>query len=336
MFILSNVCAVGFSTEIIDGGNERIVGFLERKNIKNRTDKMRSNYFTERLTLHELTLNDVNFIKELVNTPEWIKFIGDRNIHTQDEAKVYIEKLIENRNINYWIVRLKSQNISIGIITFLKRDYLEHYDIGFAFLPQYSKNGFAYEATIPVLNDAVNNHTHRQILATTIKENTNSIKLLEKLGFKYEKQIENGKDLLLIYSVSDEKLFINQITNTFFNLFTNTKQRKIQLEKIFDICLNEAIFIKKGNGKEEIFNIDSFISLRKKILTDGSLTEFEEYQVSEDTKIVGNLAQRFSKYRKKGYLNGNYFEEKGNKFFQYVKTVKGWKINSIIYEYEYI
>ena len=165
---------------------------------------MQSNYFTERLTLNELSLNNANFINELVNTPEWIKFIGDRNIHTQDEAKEYVEKIIENPNINYWVVKLKSQNISIGIITFLKRDYLEHYDIGFAFLPKYSKNGFAYEATIPVLNDAVNNHNHRQILATTVRENTNSIKLLEKLGLRYEKEIENGKDLLLIYSVNDE------------------------------------------------------------------------------------------------------------------------------------
>lgn len=176
---------------------------------------MQSSYFTERITLNELSLSDVNFIKELVNTPGWIKFIGDRNIHTHDEAKAYVEKIIENPNINYWVVKLKSQNISIGIITFIKRDYLEHYDIGFAFLPQYSKNGFAYEATIPVLYDAVNNHNHRQILGTTIKENTNSIKLLEKLGFNYEKEIENGKDLLLVYSVNDEKLFINQITNTF-------------------------------------------------------------------------------------------------------------------------
>ena len=293
---------------------------------------MESNYLTERLTLNELSLNDANFINELVNTREWIKFIGNRNIHTQDEANGYVQKIIENPNINYWVVKLKSQNTSMGIITFIKRDYLEHYDIGFAFLPKYSKNGFAYEATIAVLNDAVNNHNHRQILATTVRENTDSIKLLEKLGLIYEKEIQNDKDLLLIYSVNDDKLFINQITNAFFNLFANTKQRKPQLENLFDICLTEAIIIKKSNGKEEVFNIDSFISPRKKTLTDGSLTEFEEFEVFEDTKIVGNIAQRFSKYQKKGLLNGNYFEGNGNKFFQFIKTAKGWKINSIIWE----
>lgn len=295
---------------------------------------MQSNYLTERLTLSELNLNDANFIKELVNTPGWIKFIGERNIHSQDEAKVYVEKIINNPNIKYWVVKLNSQNLSIGIITFIKRDYLEHNDIGFAFLPKYSKNGFAYEAALPVLNDAVNNHNHRQILATTVKGNTASIKLLEKLGLRYEKEIKNGNDSLLIHSVSNDNLFINQITTNFFSLFTNTKQRKPKIEDIFNICFTEAIIIKKNNEKEVWFNIDSFINPRKKILTDASLTEFEEYEVFEETRIVGNLAQRFSKYQKKGYINGSYFEGTGNKFFQYVKTVKGWKISSIIWEDE--
>ena len=293
---------------------------------------MQSSYFTERVILDELSLNDVDFISELVNTPQWIKFIGDRNIHTQDEAKAYVEKIIENVDSNYWVVKLKIQNISIGIITFIKREYLEHYDIGFAFLPQYFKKGFAYEATIPVLNDAVNNHNHGEILATTIKENTNSVKLLEKLGFKYKKQIDNGKNLLLVYSIKDEKLFINQVTNNFYSLFTNKKQRKPQLENILNICLIEAIIIKKSNDKEEVFNIDSFIGPRKKVLSDGTLTEFEEFEVFGDTKIIGNLAQRCSQYQKKGYMNGKYFEGKGNKFFQYVKTAEGWKISSITWE----
>ena len=98
----------------------------------------------------------------------------------------------------------------------------------------------------------------------------------------------------------------------------------------------ETIIIKKNNNKEEIFNIGPFIGPRKKILSDGTLTEFEDYELFEDTRVVGNIAQRFSKYQKKGYLNGNYFEGKGNKFFQYIKTNKGWKIASIIWEDENI
>jgi ribosomal-protein-alanine N-acetyltransferase len=161
---------------------------------------MQNNYITKRLMLTRLSPNDTGFIAALVNTPEWLKFIGDRNVSTQDDARVYVEKLNGNPNVNFWVVKLQNQNISIGVITFIKRDYLEHYDIGFAFLSKYAKNGYAYEATMPILNDALNNPNHQQILATTVKENTASIKLLQKLGFRYEKEIEIGKDLLLLYS----------------------------------------------------------------------------------------------------------------------------------------
>lgn len=297
---------------------------------------MKKNYLTTRLILNELSLNDEQFIMELVNTPEWIKFIGDRNIRTQEDARVYIQKIIDNSAVNYWIVKLQEQNIPIGIITFIKRDYLEHYDIGFAFLSKFTKKGYAYEATTTVLNDIINDLTHTHILATTVQENIDSIKLLEKLGFRFEKEIEDGNDLLLVYSISVDKLLINQVTHNFFNLFTNASQQKPILEKIQNICLPETIIIKKSKDKEDILNINAFIEPRKKILSDGTLTEFEEYEIFEETRVVANIAQRFSKYQKKGYLNGNYFEGKGNKLFQYIKTNKGWKIVSVNWEDENI
>ncbi|UWX61430.1 hypothetical protein N0B40_03920 [Chryseobacterium oranimense] len=134
----------------------------------------------------------------------------------------------------------------------------------------------------------------------------------------------------------DDHFLLNQLTKSFFNLFSNTNGKKPGFENIDDICLKETIIIKKDKDNEEIYNLDSFITPRKRILTDGTLTEFEEYEVAEETKIVNNIAQRSSKYQKRGYLNGNYFEGNGNKFFQYIKTVNGWKINSVIWEDENI
>ncbi len=173
---------------------------------------MKSNYITERLALCELSLADTTFIKDLVNTPGWMKFIGDRNIRTEEDASNYVQKIMNNNNIKYWVVKLKNQHISIGIVTFIKRDYLEHHDIGFAFLPKYAGNGYGYEASLTVLDDAINKNNHRRILATTIKENINSIKLLEKLGLSFEKEMEVGKDLLMIYSVTDDKFFIKELS----------------------------------------------------------------------------------------------------------------------------
>lgn len=96
----------------------------------------------------------------------------------------------------------------MGIITFIKRDYLDHYDIGFAFLSKYTGKGYAYEATIAILKDVVKSPTHTHILATTVKGNVSSIKLLEKLGLRFDREITREGDLLAVYSVVVDKLFL--------------------------------------------------------------------------------------------------------------------------------
>ena len=168
---------------------------------------MQPNYKTKRLQLTNLSANDADFIFELVNTTGWIKFIGDRNIRTNEDTAAYIQKIISNPDITYWVVKLQDQQIAVGIISFIKRDYLEQHDIGFAFLPAYAKQGYAFEATLTVLNDLFNDNRHKTILATTIKENESSIQLLKKLGFTFSKQIVNGNDQLQLFTVTKEKLY---------------------------------------------------------------------------------------------------------------------------------
>jgi RimJ/RimL family protein N-acetyltransferase len=155
---------------------------------------------TERLLLSSLSLHDNDFIFELVNTPGWIRFIGDRNIHSREAAKEYINRILSNEKIRYWVVQLPAENCSIGIITFIQRDYLPHPDIGFAFLPRYGKSGYASEATKAVLDSVQMKDPHSTILATTIPENQDSIRLLMKLGFHFQEEKEVDGKPLRIYS----------------------------------------------------------------------------------------------------------------------------------------
>ncbi len=167
---------------------------------KTEVEKMQNKIITERLSLNLLTLDDRDFVKRLVNTPGWIKFIGDRNVHTDDDAVAYINKIRNTQNLYYWVVRIKNENTSIGIISFLKRDYLENFDIGFAFLPEYNGNGYAYEAAKKVLSIVSKNPQYAVVLATTIPQNINSIKLLTKLGLHFQKEIEVEKQKLHVYT----------------------------------------------------------------------------------------------------------------------------------------
>ena len=162
---------------------------------------MQATYQTPRLTLTELTISDAIFILELINTPEWIQFIGDRNIRTYEGAIGYIEKIIANLNITYWVVKTHQQT-SIGVITFIQRDYLPHPDFGFAFLSTHTKKGYAYRAAMAVLNDVKKDINYIQILAITLIENINSIQLLKKLGFTFNKEIIHDSEALQVYAIT--------------------------------------------------------------------------------------------------------------------------------------
>lgn len=168
-----------------------------------------NSFTTNRLTLNPLCLNDNSFILELVNTPGWLQYIGDRNVKTTEDAQAYIQKVIDNPNLNYWVVRLKEGDIPIGIVTFIKREYLAHHDIGFAFLPGFMHKGYAFEATKVVLNKVSETAVHNEINAVTINANNSSIKLLERLGFHLDREIVADHESLLIYTITTDRLLID-------------------------------------------------------------------------------------------------------------------------------
>jgi [ribosomal protein S5]-alanine N-acetyltransferase len=157
---------------------------------------------TDRLLIEPLTITDTSFILELVNTEGWLRFIGDRNVRSEADAETYIQRILQNQNICYWVVKLKDGIEKIGVISYIKRDYLEHKDIGFAFLPQFFNKGYAYEATSGILERVLREDKLTHILATTIPENTSSIRLLEKMGLSFEKEIQIEKDTLHVYGAS--------------------------------------------------------------------------------------------------------------------------------------
>lgn len=154
---------------------------------------------TDRLRLRILQIEDYTFIKALVNTEGWITFIGDRKVITDEDSKNYIQKITDNKNITYWVVSLKENDIPVGLVTFIKRDYLEFPDLGFAFLPEQAKKGYAFEAASCIVEKLKSEGIHQNILATTIPENNKSIALLRKLGYQYKEEIFQDNEILHVY-----------------------------------------------------------------------------------------------------------------------------------------
>jgi len=163
---------------------------------------------TERLKLRELTLGDAAFIVELVNSPGWIKYIGDRNIKTVEQAKEYLEngplKSYKENGFGLWLVETKDNKKPIGMCGLLKRDYLDHPDIGFAFLPEFIRKGFGFEAASATVSLAKNQIKLHNLCAITMPGNHASIKLLEKVGLKFTKSFSppGNQEELHLYQVS--------------------------------------------------------------------------------------------------------------------------------------
>jgi RimJ/RimL family protein N-acetyltransferase len=159
-----------------------------------------------RLFMEKMQVSDFSFVRELVNSEGWLKFIGDRNVHSDDDAKAYIAKTLEDHNIQYWISRLKSDSGPIGIVSFNKREFLPCNDIGFAFLPRYMGQGFAFEAADALLNNILADYRAEYVLAITNEDNTASIRLLAKFGFFRQKELFIGGVPVQVYAADTDKL----------------------------------------------------------------------------------------------------------------------------------
>lgn len=160
---------------------------------------------SDRLVLRNPTISDAPFLLRLVNNPSWIENIGDRKVYTIQQAEKYllngtIKSFTEN-GFGFGIAELKTTGEAIGMCGFVKRDFLEDVDIGFAFLPEFTRKGYAYEISREVLVWGRRDLGFKKVLAITLPTNTPSIRLLEKLGLRKQREIESEGDILNVYVI---------------------------------------------------------------------------------------------------------------------------------------
>jgi len=164
---------------------------------------------TDRLVLREFTLDDTAFIIDLVNTPGWLEFIGDRNVKTEEQARTYLEngplKSYKENGFGLAMVQLKTEKTPIGMCGILKRENLDNPDIGFAFLPEFMGNGYAFEIATATLIIAKTIWQLPVIAAITLPSNKSSIKLLEKIGLHFIKPFTfpGSSEELMLYSTTN-------------------------------------------------------------------------------------------------------------------------------------
>jgi RimJ/RimL family protein N-acetyltransferase len=153
---------------------------------------------TDRLILRRLSTDDAAFILELVNDPGWLRFIGDRGVRTLDDARQYILSgpvdMYERLGFGLYAVELKDSGALMGMCGLIKRATLPDVDLGFAFLPRFAGQGYASEAAAGVLSYAHQALGLARVLAITSPDNERSIKLLERIGFRFQGMLQLSED----------------------------------------------------------------------------------------------------------------------------------------------
>ncbi len=162
--------------------------------------------FSPRLIISPIDVKDATFVIQLFNTSGWLKYIGDRNIHTISTAEDFISNAIANSNAAIWtICTHEKPTLPLGIITLIKRDYLAYPDVGYALLPNAMNLGYAKEATQAVIEEIKITNFLAQIHAITLEENVQSLNLLRKLHFSFDKQISEQNEVLQVYKLELKK-----------------------------------------------------------------------------------------------------------------------------------
>jgi RimJ/RimL family protein N-acetyltransferase len=153
---------------------------------------------TERLLLRQFSAGDAEFILALLNEPSFIQNIGERGVRTLEDAKAYILNgpvaSYAKNGFGLYLVLLKETNESIGMCGLIKRDGLDDIDIGYAFLPKFWSRGYAVESALAVKTYAKDVIGLKRVVAITDPANEGSIRVLEKIGLRFEKMVRLSED----------------------------------------------------------------------------------------------------------------------------------------------
>ncbi|REC45891.1 GNAT family N-acetyltransferase [Chryseobacterium sp. 5_R23647] len=173
---------------------------------KNNLPKKENNFYeTERLLIRPVAVDDTDIIFQLYNMPNFIKFIGNKNINSLSDAENYIKSKflpqIEKRGFGNYILVLKEGNQKIGSVGIFEREGLDVVDIGFSVLEKFEGKGLMFEAAQKVKSIGMEEFGLNKISAITSKDNFSSQKLIERIGLKFQKYVTlpNEDEELMYY-----------------------------------------------------------------------------------------------------------------------------------------
>lgn len=165
---------------------------------------------TTRLILRELSIGDAENFYELNQNPNVTRFTGDKSFKSVREAKDFLKnyKDYEQNGYGRWAVICKESEEFLGWCG-LRFDGNKT-DIGFRFFEEYWNRGFATESAKACIEYGFEKLKLHEIIGRAMKENIASIKVLEKIGLKFEREMEFELHPGVLYKISYSDFKLNK------------------------------------------------------------------------------------------------------------------------------
>ncbi|MBQ4837932.1 GNAT family N-acetyltransferase [Pseudoalteromonas luteoviolacea] len=151
---------------------------------------------TSRLRLRPLNQQDWPLFQALNQNPEVMKFVADIQQVSEIKANFDLRCCLWHNYSNTWltlVIERQDTGEPIGLHGFKTiSDTPAVAELGFMLCPNHQGQGFAFEASMAVIENAFKVHHYDTLIATVTKGNTASEQLLYKLGFKVHQVIERN------------------------------------------------------------------------------------------------------------------------------------------------
>ena len=300
---------------------------------------------TERLRLRWFTGTDTDadFLRALLNDPGWLANIGERHVRTRRQAHAWIATRhtapYGRLGFGFWAVERKADGALMGMCGLVKRDTLMEADVGYALMPAFRGHGYAREAAAACVRYGLDVLGLPEIWGITGPDNASSAAVLQQIGLKdagVTRLIGEERETWLFKSARsaprDDRVQIDALTHRFLRAFTNRDGVIPTLPALPHYFMLDAnVRVADALGSIATTDLHGFIAPRAELLARGRLADFEEHEIESRTEIQGAIAHRWLRYVKRGTLDGVPFEGGGTKSLQFVRTVRDWKIASLVW-----
>lgn len=299
---------------------------------------------TSRLRLRWFTAADADPIVALLNDPDWLRYIGDRQVRTRADALAFVaDRLVAScwhQGFGMWAIERRDTGAVAGMCGLVRRDLLPDLDLGYALLPAHRGHGFVREAALACRDYAAAVLGERRLLAITDPDNARSIAVLTAIGMRRHGEVTMPDrtepsalfEWLAPGASGDDRAAIDALVARFFAAFTIDGDRVPTVASLPHLFASKATVSIAGAGGVAVQDVRAFVEPRAELLFSGRLRAFAEREIEHRTEVSGAIAHRLLRYEKRGVLDGTPFVGGGTKSLQLVKTTRGWRIAALAWQ----